>query len=385
MVDALRGWALMGLFLVHCVERFELYWLDPVPDGWFDAVFAVFAGKAFAVFALLFGFGFATIMGNERQRGGDFTLRFAWRLVLLLAIGTTHALAYRGDILQVLALVGLVMIPFDRVRSSRVLLLIAALLFLQVPLLWRGIAAAGGAGWAQANPLFFGDSGLAVLADGTLGQMLAVNLGPGMVGKWSFYVETGRVVEIAGLFLLGMVIQRRGLFSDAAGHGKFWAGVLVLSVIAWLAISWAEPRLLRSSEGAPMYRQSIEWATGQWRALAATAFHVSAFVLLWLGAARPLLGWLAAPGRMTLTLYVGQSLLCVPLLYGFGAGLHEDLNHAQLVLAGLGLFALQAAGAALWFHHFRYGPLEWLWRAGTRMTLAVPMRQPPMNAGTSGH
>lgn len=62
MVDALRCWALLGLFLVHCVERFELYWLDPVPDGWFDAVFAVFAGKAFAIFALLcvpllYGFG----------------------------------------------------------------------------------------------------------------------------------------------------------------------------------------------------------------------------------------------------------------------------------------------------------------------------------------
>ena len=62
MVDALRGWALLGLFLVHCVEMFELHWLDPRPDPWFDAVFAVFSGKAFAIFALLFGFGFATIM-----------------------------------------------------------------------------------------------------------------------------------------------------------------------------------------------------------------------------------------------------------------------------------------------------------------------------------
>ena len=70
VVDALRGYALLGLFLVHCVERFELYWLDPVPDPWFDGVMAIFAGKAFAVFALLFGFSFATIMANERARGG---------------------------------------------------------------------------------------------------------------------------------------------------------------------------------------------------------------------------------------------------------------------------------------------------------------------------
>ena len=73
MVDALRGYALLGLFMVHCVERFELYWLDPQPDAWFDGTMAVFAGKAFAIFALLFGFSFATIMANERARGGDFT------------------------------------------------------------------------------------------------------------------------------------------------------------------------------------------------------------------------------------------------------------------------------------------------------------------------
>src|SRR5690606_8365806 len=135
MVDALRGYALFGLFMVHCVESFELYWLDPQPDPWFDGTMAVFAGKAFAIFALLFGFSFATIMTNERKRGGDFTWRFAWRLALLFAIGTLHALVYRGDILQVLAAVGLIMIPFDRLRSDRAALVIALLLFLQLPLL----------------------------------------------------------------------------------------------------------------------------------------------------------------------------------------------------------------------------------------------------------
>src|SRR6186997_3247189 len=130
MVDALRGYALLGLFLVHCLERFEIYWIDPHPDMWFDGTMAVFAGKAFAIFALLFGFSFATIMANERARGGDFTWRFAWRLALLFAIGTLHGLVYRGDILQVLAAVGLIMIPFDRLRSDKVMAILALLLFL---------------------------------------------------------------------------------------------------------------------------------------------------------------------------------------------------------------------------------------------------------------
>ena len=374
LVDALRGYALLGLFIVHCVERFELYWLDPRPDGWFNAVFAVFSGKAFAMFALLFGFSFATIMGNERARGGDFTARFAWRLALLFAIGTLHALVYRGDILQVLALIGLLMIPFDKVRSDRVLLVLAGLLFLELPLLLRAWAAAQGADWATAQPLFWGDSGLAVLADGTLAETLAVNAGQGMVGKWSFYVETGRVFEIAGLFLAGMVLQRRSLFARAAELRGPWLAILGAGGALWAAASLLQPLVLPTG-GHAMTDDSLQAALNIYRALGATAFQVGLFVLAWHSPLRTALATLVPAGRMTLTLYVGQSLVFAPVLYGYGLGLWDDLTTAETVLWGLAAFAAQAALAALWFRHFRYGPLEWMWRAATRMSTAIPFRQ----------
>jgi uncharacterized protein len=377
MVDGLRGYALLGLFMVHCVERFELYWLDPRPDGWFDAVMALFAGKAFAIFALLFGFSFATIMANERARRGDFTLRFAWRLALLFAIGTLHALVYRGDILQVLAAVGLVMIPFDRLRSDKAALAIALLLFLQFPLLARAWAAGEGAAWAVAPARFFLDSGLVTQATGTLPQALASNAGPGMAAKWSFYLETGRVVEIAGLFLVGMVLQRRALFAKAAARRGLWLAIAAVSGMLWLAVSRLEPLILPAAPdagGAPMQRQSIEWLTGQWRALTAMAFQVALFVLAWHAPLGRLLALLVPAGRMTLTLYVGQSLVAALLLYGYGLGLWDDVSTAAVVLWGAAAFAAQIALAVLWFRAFRYGPLEWLWRAATRTSLTVPFR-----------
>ena len=380
MVDALRGYALFGLFLVHCLERFEIYWIDPRPDPWFDGTMAVFAGKAFSIFALLFGFSFATIMANERARGGDFTWRFAWRLALLFGIGTLHALVYRGDILQVLAAVGLIMIPFDRLRSDKVALAIAVLLFLQIPLLLRAWAASQGAAWATAPAVFFGDSGLSTLVTGTFGEVLVSNAGPGMVSKWSFYLETGRVVEIAGLFLVGMVLQRRALFAEAAERRGFWLGVAAVAGVLWLAVSRLEPSILPPAPeqgGAPMQRQSIEWFTGEWRALSAMAFQVAVFVLAWQTPLRRLLAPLVPAGKMTLTLYVGQSLVAAALLYGYGLALHDDFSHAQMVFIGIAAFALQLALAAWWFRHFRYGPLEWLWRAATRTTLAVPFRVAP--------
>jgi uncharacterized protein len=370
MVDGLRGYALLGLFLVHCVERFEVYWLDPHPDAWFDAMFALFSGKAFAIFALLFGFSFATIMANERERGGDFTWRFVWRLALLFAIGTLHGLVYRGDILQVLATVGLVMIPFDRVKSDRILLILAACLFLELPLLVRAWAAMRGAEWGLAPPLFWNDTGLQALAGGSFGDAVAANLGPGSVNKWSFYFENGRAVEIAGLFLVGIVLQRRKVFAEAAGRRTLWLGMLGGGAALWAATSL----VTLPPSGVAMADTWLAAAVDEYRTLGATAFQVAAFALLWHSPGGRLLAGLAPAGRMTLTLYVGQSLVFAPILYGYGLGLWDDFSHRQMVLIGLIAFAAQLALAALWYRSFRYGPLEWLWRAATRTTLAVPFR-----------
>ncbi len=245
MVDALRGFALLGLFIVHCLERFEVYWLNPTLDLWFEWVFALFAGKAFAIFALLFGFSFATIMANERARGGDFTWRFAWRLLLLLAIGTVHVMFYRGDVLQVLAVVGLLLIPFDRVRSDRA----AAGAWPRWPscrsrcgCAWW--AAGQGAGWALAAPLYNSWGDLQTLADGSMLAVALDNLGPGTVGKWSYYLETGRVMEIVGLFLVGMVhpppapVRRRGRQARVVAGGRRRC-----PPPAWLLAAWVERSL----------------------------------------------------------------------------------------------------------------------------------------------
>ncbi|MXO61222.1 DUF418 domain-containing protein [Altererythrobacter salegens] len=374
LVDALRGFALLGLFLVHCVERFEVIWIDPQPDAWFDGVFALFGSKAFAIFALLFGFSFATIMGNERARGGDFTMRFTWRLVLLFAFGTFHAIFYRGDILQVLAVIGLLLIPFDRVKSDRVLLAIAALAFLQLPQLVRLWAAGQGQSWATADPLYFTWGSLPTLVNGTWLQVAADNLGPGTVGKWSYYLETGRVMEIVGLFLVGMVAQRRSWFAVSSFRWKGWLTLLVVAAVLWALATWFLPAALTAMAGQPAQAQAREWLASQWTSLFAMAFQVALFVQLWHTALRGVLSVFAAPGRMTLTLYIGQSLVAVPLLYGYGLGLWDDISHAQAVLIGLVAFAAQAALAAWWFRHYRYGPLEWLWRAATRTTFDVPFR-----------
>lgn len=84
VVDALRGFAVMEILLVHSLEHFifPVYpasspaWLSFLDKGVSTVVFSLFAGKAYAIFALLFGFTFYIQSNNQKKRGKDFGYRF---------------------------------------------------------------------------------------------------------------------------------------------------------------------------------------------------------------------------------------------------------------------------------------------------------------------
>jgi len=376
LIDSLRGFALCGLFLVHSVELFELYWLHPTPSAVHDWVFGLFAGKAFALFALCFGLSFFIIMDRAAKRGVDFSARFAWRLTILFVFGLLHGLVYRGDILQVLAPMGLLLLLFDRIKSRSVLLVVAALLFAEFPLLIHAAFAIAGADWARQLPHFFVDPSLKVLASGSLSEAFRANMVDGALGKWWYYIETGRLCEIAGLFIIGLLLGRIGFFANPRLFVFERRVALGAAVLAWIALYFIGPSVIdaagRLGDAGGSARRNVEFAFECWSALAAMAIQVVLFVELYETAAQPILKLLAPVGRMTLTLYVCQSLVFVPLFYGFGLGMHAWISQGEALAMGIFAFALQILFARLWFRYFLYGPLEWLWRALTNTTLAIP-------------
>lgn len=113
MVDALRGFVVMAILLLHNVEHFifSVYptespaWLEVIDDGVFNAAFALFGGKAYAIFALFFGFTFSVQYANQRSQGKDFGYRFLWRLVGLTLLATLNAAFFPGgDVLMLYAI-----------------------------------------------------------------------------------------------------------------------------------------------------------------------------------------------------------------------------------------------------------------------------------------
>uniref|UniRef100_B0T5F0 DUF418 domain-containing protein n=1 Tax=Caulobacter sp. (strain K31) TaxID=366602 RepID=B0T5F0_CAUSK len=375
LIDSLRGFALLGLFLVHMVELFELYWAHPTPSPVVDWVFGLFAGKAFALFALCFGLSFYIIMQRAAARGVAFGGRFVWRLAILLGFGLIHGLLYRGDILQVLAPLGLALLLFDKVQSIRTLFLLALLCFVQPPLIVRFLAALQDVGWAIASPRFLTDPTLAVLTDGTLAQTLRANLVDGQMVKWWFFIETGRLTQILGLFLVGLALGRSGFFETPQRYVTARRLVLAASLLLYAGLTlWQAPLLAAAPAGGgkAMGRQSLQWILESWAALSLMTAQLVLFVELYEGFAGKVLRLLAPAGRMTLTLYLGQSLVFVPVFYGFGLHQHDRMSEGTALALGLVAFALQLVFAHLWFRRFHYGPCEWLWRALTYTTLDVP-------------
>ena len=132
VADVLRGLSVLAIVLIHSIEHFNFYrfpdtagqpaWLNFLDSAIWDSTFFMISGKAYAVFALLFGFSFFIQDDNQRLKGNDFRLRFCWRLLLLFAIGNINAMFFTGEILVMYSLVGFVLVLTCRFSTKTCLL-----------------------------------------------------------------------------------------------------------------------------------------------------------------------------------------------------------------------------------------------------------------------
>ncbi|MFT4074840.1 MAG: DUF418 domain-containing protein [Asticcacaulis sp.] len=379
-LDALRGFALMGLFLVHMPEEYELYWAHPTTDPtqllWHNIIFTLFSGKAFALLALCFGVSFFIIMDRSAKRGVDFTGRFIWRLALLGLIGFLHGLWYRGDILDVLAVMGLFLLPFYRLKNNALIILLALFFLLQPIMIFQMISALHGAEWANQAPFFSTDKmPQAYLTGKSLLATIQADASDGRLLKWDFMYSSGRLSQIMGLSLIGLVLGRIDFFRQPQ---KFaWARMIgfLIAAVCTIALYANKAKLIALVPGSDkMIMPHSLWNTmvASWLDLSLTAVLMFGFLCLYYSFAHKLLNLLAPAGRMTLTLYVGQSLIFVPVFYSFGLNQQATMLQSTAILIAIPAFIAQVAFAHLWFRYFLYGPLEWLWRAATYLTVKVP-------------
>ena len=144
VADVLRGLAVMGIIILHSIEHFNFYsfpdtagqsaWLNFSDKAIWNGLFFMFGGKAYAIFALLFGFSFFIQDDNQRLRGNDFRLRFCWRLILLFLIGNINASFFTAEVLVLYSLVGFILPLTCRLKDKWIFALACLLLIQPLPL-----------------------------------------------------------------------------------------------------------------------------------------------------------------------------------------------------------------------------------------------------------
>jgi uncharacterized protein len=382
-IDALRGFALLGILFAHFI-----YWHSggPLPQAIYRAgnygitsdivagINGLFIfGKFYTFFAFLFGLSFYLQMQSMQKNGENFTIRYAWRLVILLAIGLLHQTFWMGDILSIYAVIGFALLPI-RKMSDKALLITGILLVLNVP----------GKIWEAFNFFFIhykqpDDGGklandyLNMILHGNIYDVVAVNW-RGLENKFFFQVFSGRLLITLGFFVLGMYSGRRKWFQNAATSKPVFkkicrlTGFIILGTVLIALILVALNALLKlnwqQNEGVGYFFGILF----DINSAAMVLFYISGLTMLmyrkrW----QAVLFKLAPVGKMALTSYLMQTVFGLFLFYHIGLGFASKTTPALNWVIALFIYITQVMISSIWFRYFKYGPVEWLWRSGTMM------------------
>ena len=372
-MDVLRGFALLGILLMNiealsgpldlAFTGIDAHWQGI--DYWADAFVYVFVqGKFFTLFSLLFGAGFAVMAQRAEAAGRPFTPFYLRRSAGLLLIGLCHALlVWSGDILVMYALVSLPLLACREAPRSwlpwmgvtvylggvAMMLLVGAMVSMasaedvrkmltdaqQSIDLQRLVYGQGS--WMQANAQRLSEFGT------SMGAMLIT--GP----------------EVLGMFLIGSWFAGSGALATPDRFPRLYAvlrwGALPFGLlVTLLGVAW-KPYLAPGAYDLPV--------TAAMALVTIGGLPMCLGYLAWIVHWRARLGWLAPVGRMALTHYLGQSLLCTWLFYHYGLGAFETMPRSVQLMFALLLFTVQVGISHVWLRRFRFGPMEWLWRAMT--------------------
>ena len=369
VVDALRGFAIVSIMLLHNIEHFDFYftpagqpnWLIGLNQGIWDTLFFLFGGKSYAIFALLFGLTFFIQSDNQAKKGKDFRGRFAWRLLLLLAFGLINSAFYQGDILTIYALLGFALIPVAKL-SNKAVFWIALVLMLQ-PVEWINffvglqhpeVKMANPASWA-----FFAKVGDYIPGDSIVKTWIG-NLTNGKIAVLLWTWEAGRIFQTISIFMLGMLAGRKKLFVSSDVTNRFWRKTLLIATISFIPLFIIKNGLSNWTASEAVRRPLIT-IVSTWSNLAFMLVLVSVFFIAYQKFSGRILNIFTSFGKMSMSNYIIQSILGSFIYYGFGLGLYKYTGATLCLLIGISLAIVQGIFSNWWMKNHRQGPLETIW------------------------
>jgi len=379
-LDLLRGWAMFGVLWANLNWG---YYGTREPVTGLDHALSwtqqwMLDGRFYSLLTLLFGIGFGIQLTRADLQAVDLRSMYYRRTAALLVIGIVHGtLIYHGDILTLYALVAFALVMFRTASTKRTLVAALLLFFIGTLIVREAMFLSGLRFWMPDSA---GESA-AVYAHGSWLQIESARIGGYLqkLGRFGLVLY----VTILASFLVGLWSVKSGyvrrVFDEPRSTRRLLAVALGATAIGyamshWLGTVWPHTQapadyipafpfpyfqlnMLRMLVLGPFYEATV---------VGGAVASACVLLLIW---QRPrgkrLLRPLAATGRMALTTYLTQSIVCTLLFYSYGLGWYGSVGFTGMLLINLILFGFQMAASTWWLARFRYGPAEWLWRTLT--------------------
>jgi uncharacterized protein len=357
-----------------------IVWNEPIDELAWSVKRFFFETKSWRLFSFLFGFGFALQLIRAEERGSKFAPVYLRRLIILFVIGAAHALIYDGDILMLYAELGLVLVLFRRF-PPRLLLVLSVCLLAVFPI---GRAATSlleptqtalttdySVRLEEATARIEERRRTHVYAVGSMREVMAHNAY--LANPFFIPLDPESSLAMFAMFLLGLYVGRRRIFHDIPKHMQLIQRVFWWGLPIGLVCMGAE-RILNATTGYEVFDEhqatllpqlfgDVLFAYGS--TLLALGYAAGITLLAQHHRGRQLLAPLGAAGRLALTVYLSGSFMFGALFYGFAFGNAFWLGPAAVTGYAVLFFAIQIVFCVWWANRFRFGPMEWLWRALT--------------------
>lgn len=381
-MDALRGFALLGIFIVNTPGFTNPHpegpgqWIFPEADKVMFFVHTwLIEGKFYSIFSLLFGWGIALQVSRIDN------ISIIWRrLFFMFLLGSVHLLLiWSGDIITFYAIMGVFLLMLRKL-PNKYLLIIGISLILS-PILFY---------YLRMNfPLFrfpseklnefgmFLDENILgmtkpeefekLLRNGSAWDLIKFNF-DGFPYRFADLLFQNRGVKVLGMFLIGFVVGQSGFFRSAVQHPYYLWIIAGIGLTMGMPFNYYYAAIKEAGSGYYQFKteglyQTIYYALG---VMPLAIAYVALLALLFRASiGQRILMVFAKAGKMAFSTYVAQSLTNIFVFYGIGLGLMGKMGAIAWTVYALVVFIFQIIVATIWLRYFQYGPLEWAWRSMT--------------------
>ncbi|MDM5246014.1 MULTISPECIES: DUF418 domain-containing protein [unclassified Lysinibacillus] len=361
-IDTMRGFSLFGILMANLlIFQFGMYGndelknLSTLDNGALYFVEIFIEGSFMPIFTILFGFSLIKLIESIRKKKDKSRWSILRRATGLIALGWLHSFLWDGDILFSYGCMTLFLIPFIN-RKPKTLFVWAGILFLLTTALSFGSATESEK--EQKEMATFIEKANDVYANGSYLEIQDFRsnvLPPGMDDPaFIFILLIIAPVFFASLFLFGMGLAKKQAFVNMEDEKKWYKlGALLVPIgLACKSLSFIESNF----SGMLMMGGSQLLSVG-YVCLAALLYKTRPVQLL-------------APafesvGKLSLTNYLMQTIICTTVFYGYGLGLFGKLGVFGGILFGIVLYSLQCVFSLAYLKRFKRGPFETVLRVWT--------------------